>query len=167
MSITGSNRCARLAQRGVSNQPAVGMATAFRYLRSAGVGLARRTIIRPYFGTMATTATAAGMGIGEGISGELGAWSLKIHLSPCSVLLTPCLSLQADAEAEDLGVVGVGLGNWECEVERNRRGSHRRHRDSQAQAGGYSEIVERDVLVDRAEIDESHAVDHIVGGKRE
>src|SRR5262245_50189151 len=77
------------------------------------------------------------------------------------------LPLQADAEAEDLGVVGVGFRYGEGKVERNRGRAHGWNGDSQADAGGHAEIGERDVLIDRAEIDKGHAVDHVVGGERE
>src|SRR6476646_8803917 len=77
------------------------------------------------------------------------------------------LALQTDAETEDLGIVGVGFQHWESEVQRDRGRSHGRDGYSQTQARGNAEIVERDVLVDRAEIDERDTMDHVVGGERE
>src|SRR5258707_11503077 len=77
------------------------------------------------------------------------------------------LPLQADAEAEDLRVVGVGFGYREGEVQRDQGRAHRRDSDSQTQAWRGAEIVQRDVLVDRAEVDECHPMDHVIGGERE
>ena len=83
------------------------------------------------------------MRIGAGISKELGARSgeKENFRLRAPALLALRLSLQADAEAEDLRVVGVSFDDREGEVQRDRGGAHRRHGDSQAKAGGHAEIV--------------------------
>src|SRR3954447_12932840 len=99
---------------------------ASRCRRSAGAGSGRRIITQPSFGTMDTTATAAGMDIAAVIervgSWEWGTgnWEFRLH-TPHSRL-----PLQADAEAENLRVVGVSFRNWESKVQRDRGWSHRR-----------------------------------------
>ena len=116
-------------------------------------------------------AIAAGMGTGVDIE-LVGNWELGVgswEFSLDSPLRTPhsTLPLQADAEAEDLRVVGVGFGDREGEVQRDRGRAHCRDGDSQAQTWRGAEIIQRDILVDCAEIDECHAVDHVVCGEWE
>src|SRR5262249_34341973 len=87
-------------------------------------------------------------------------------LAPRS-MVSASLALQTDAEAEHLGVVVLRLCHREGKVECDRSRAHCWDRDSQAQARCDAEIVQRDVLIDRTEVDERNAVNHIVSGERE
>ena len=60
--------------------------------------------------------------------------------------VTFVLPLQADEEAEDLFVVGVGFDDGEGEVEGDRGRAHRRDGDPQAEAGGDAEVVRASTL---------------------
>src|SRR5262249_22104248 len=73
------------------------------------------------------------------------------------------LAEQADPEAEDLRVIVGALDDREAEVERDRHRAEHRHDDAQAEAGGDAVVLDVDVALDRAGIDEGDGIEPVVG----
>jgi len=79
------------------------------------------------------------------------------------------LASEAEEEAEDLSIVGIGVVDRESEVERQGSGSHRGNHHSEAKSRGDAEIlrVQFDILFDGTIIAEHDSSQHIVRCQRE